>query len=51
MLGHESMSEQVAALVSGMYLRARRQLIASLHNRVAQTEGHPAGDGRPGSAG
>jgi signal transduction histidine kinase len=33
-----SMSEQIAVLVFGMYLRARGQLIGSLHDRVAQAE-------------
>ena len=33
-----SMSEQIAVLVFGMYLRARGQLIGSLHDRVTQAE-------------
>lgn len=33
-----SMSEYSVVLIFGLYLRARRQLIASLHERVAQAE-------------
>jgi len=33
-----SMSEYAVVLIFGLYLRARRQLIASLHERVAQAE-------------